>query len=74
MRKQKTIKKIEVDLIRKECNYMLAHPGFSQDKRKGIIEILTFILWESGQYNGYTFIDTKAILEGTGDETKRVYL
>jgi len=66
-------KTIEVDRIRIECNNMLAHPGFSTDRRKGIIDILSFILCESGQYNGYKFIDTKAVLEGTGEETKRVY-
>ena len=70
MTKRKTI---EVDRIRIECNHMLAHPGFSKDKRKGIIDILSLILCESGQYNGYRFIDTKAVLDGTGDETPRIY-
>ena len=70
MTKRKTI---EVDRIRIECNNMLAHPGLSKDKRKGIIDILSFILCESGQYNGYQFIDTKAVLAGTGDETQRIY-
>ena len=66
-------KTIEVDRIRIECIICWLTLGYQKDKRKGIIDILSFILCESGQYNGYRFIDTKAVLDGTGDETQRIY-
>jgi hypothetical protein len=63
-------KTINVSKVLELANNMLAHPASLPDGREATCEMLETILFASGQYDGYRYLDTSEI-EGGG--TRREY-
>lgn len=58
-------KTIEVGKILKLANHVLANPNSTPDEREGICSMIETVLFETGNYNGYRYLDTDEI-EGNG--------
>lgn len=63
-------KTIEVGKILKLANHFLANPNSTPDQREGVCAMLETVLFETGNYEGYRYLDTDEI-EGNG--TRRYY-
>lgn len=63
-------KTIEVGKVLKLANHMLAAPGTSSEQREGVCSMLETILLETGNYQGYRYLDTSEI---AGNGTRRFY-
>lgn len=63
-------KTIKVDDILKMINGQLAAEGSTPDGREAICGLLESILFQTGNYQGYRYLDTSEI-EGNG--TRRYY-
>jgi len=63
-------KTVRVDRVREMTNDYLAHADSTVDGREAVANILESLLFETGQYAGFRYLDT-AEIEGNG--TRRHY-
>lgn len=63
-------KTIEVGKVLKLANHMLAKSEVSAEQRKGVCSMLETILFETGNYQGFRYLDTSEI---AGNGTRREY-
>ena len=59
-------KTINVEEVKKFVNTFLANNTFSQEEKKGMVEVLHVILRSTGNFNGYTFLN----MEEMGNQMK----
>jgi hypothetical protein len=50
-------KTFDVTAMREAVNRQLARPEVSEEYRKGMCSILEHVLHETGNYNGYNYVD-----------------
>jgi len=63
-------KTIEVGKLLYRLNFYLANPASTPDGREAMIGMVEGILFETGNYEGYRYLDTSEI---EGDGSRRYY-
>ena len=63
-------KTIEVGKILKLANHFLANPNSTPDQREGVCAMIETVLFETGNYSGYRYLDTDEV---AGSGTRRYY-
>ena len=60
----KSRKTIEVEKIKEQLNKFLANGTLSPDFRQGVIFSLEEILWQTGNYKGFRYLEKHEVPEG----------
>lgn len=64
-------KTVEVGKMLNIANHFLAAKNTTADEREGVIALIETMLFETGNYNGYIYLDTEEV-DGAG--SRRRYL
>ena len=65
-----TRKTIKVDFVKTMANHFLAHKDTNDDERQAIASFIESILMESGNYKGFSYLETDEV---AGAGTRRRY-
>lgn len=61
---------IKVEMVKTMANHFLAHKDTNNDERRAIASFIESVLMESGNYKGFSYLDTDEVL---GAGTRRRY-